>query len=189
MFGHVTGLVADLNASRLPGEEGPDAWSAAQVTARGALPIEAVLAEWEREAPAFADGLRLFGYEWGSHFFADLLVHLHDVQAALGLTLHREPLHLAIAIDHYTAFVAEALAARPGWGSVMVRSDDEEWPIGEGPVRLTIEGPADEVLRCLCARRSVRQMGRMTTGDLDGFVELLTSAWQVGYSVPREERL
>ncbi|HNJ97303.1 MAG TPA: maleylpyruvate isomerase N-terminal domain-containing protein [Ilumatobacteraceae bacterium] len=193
VFGHVGGLVADLNAGRLPGDEGPDAWGAAQVAARGALPIESVLEEWEREAPTFADGLRLFGYEWGSHFFADLLVHLHDVQAALGRSPHDEPLHLAIALDHYTAFIAEALAATPQWGSVVVRVGanawTEEWPIGVGQVRVTIDGAAGEVLRCLCARRSVRQMGRVMTGDLNGFVEFLTGAWQVGYSVPSEDQL
>ena len=188
VFCHVTGLVADLNAARLPGEEGPDAWGAAQIESRRTLALTDVLAEWEREAPAFADGLRLFGYEWGSHFFADLLVHLHDVQAALGRAAHDDATDIAIAIDHYTGFLAEALATTPGWGSLAIRAGGEDWLVGDGQLRLTLHGSAREVLRCLCARRSARQMRDVSTGDLDGFLALLTSAWQVGYSVPHDDQ-
>ena len=188
VFAHVSGLVAALNAARLPGEEGPDAWGAAQVEARRSLPVEDVLSEWEREAPAFADGLRLFGYEWGSHFFADLLVHLHDVQAALGHAPHLDPLDLAIALDHYTAFFHEALAASAGWGALVIRAGGEEWVVGDGQPRLTMDGAAFDVLRCLCGRRSQRQMAALCTGDLHGFVQFLIDAWQVGYSVPVDDQ-
>ncbi len=42
---------------------------------------------WDREAPTFERGLRELGYEIGSHYVADLLIHLVDVRAALDLPI------------------------------------------------------------------------------------------------------
>jgi uncharacterized protein (TIGR03083 family) len=177
LLGHVVGLTADLNAARFPepGDTDGSGWTGRQAAERRALPIADVLAEWDREAAQFTDGLRTFGYEMGSHFTADLLVHLHDAQAALGRGPYADPLALDVALDHYTDYLHQRFV-EAGWGSVRVEAGGDTWTLGDGPVVAAVSGAAYDVLRSLCARRSAAQIRRLSwTGDVDGFLATLTT--------------
>jgi len=190
LLGHVVGLTADLNASRFPdaGDADGSGWTGRQAAERRNLPIADVVAEWEREAPRFADGLRMFGYEMGSHFLADLLVHLHDAQATLGRAPYADSLILAVALDHYTAYL-HGRFVEAGWGSVRVEADGDIWTMGVGPEVATVSGAAYDVLRSLCARRSAAQIRRLTwTGDVDGFVATLSTVLYGTYAVPTDDQ-
>ena len=79
---HLVGITADLNAQAF--DDDSDRWTAAQVASRANCSLSELAAEWDREAPLFEDGLRVFGYDLGSHFVGDLLQHVGDVRHAFG---------------------------------------------------------------------------------------------------------
>lgn len=85
VLAHVVGITADLNAQRFGGGDG-DRWTAVQIASRRADSLDDLAREWNREAPTFEDGLRLFGYDFGAHYLGDLLQHIGDVHVALGLS-------------------------------------------------------------------------------------------------------
>ena len=184
---HVVGLAAALNAQDFPADddEGGTVWAGRHVAARRERTIDELLTEWAAEAPSFAEGLRLFGYEFGCHFVADLVVHVHDVQAALELPPLVDPVVLAVALDHYCDHLSGLLAGA-GWGRLTVQSHDgEQWYLGAGAPRVAVAGSAYDLLRTLAARRSERQVRVLRwSGDVDGLVAFLRECWTGGYSLP-----
>jgi hypothetical protein len=192
VLAHVVGLVADLNAQRFPDRAddlGGTAWGAAQVAARTDTAIEDVLAEWAREAPAFEDGLRLFGYEEGSHFIADLHAHHQDVLGALGLARDDDLLTVSVALDHYLGFLHQLLVGA-AWGVVAVATGGEVRVLGTeaGSGRAQVAGPPFDVLRVFSARRSAAQIRRLRwRGDADGLLALLESLFSDAYSIPPDD--
>ena len=193
VLAHVVGLAADLNAQRFPAVDdiGGSAWGAAQVAARCDLPIDDVLAEWAREAPGFEDGLRLFGYEAGSHVVADLHAHHQDVRGALGLDRDDDPLAVAVALDHYLGFVHQLLAGA-AWGVLAVAAGGEVRVLGteDGSNRAQVAGSAFEVLRAFSARRSASQIRALRwRGDVDALLALMEAGYTGGYSIPPDDVL
>jgi hypothetical protein len=118
---HVVGLAADLNAQRFPTSDdvGGEVWTALQVERGRGRTLGEVITEWDREAPPFEDGLRVFGYETGSHFVADLYAHYQDVRHAIGLPADTGEPTVRVALDHYLGFVDEILI-EAGWGTLDV---------------------------------------------------------------------
>ena len=177
---HVTGIAADLNAGHLPDVE-PEAWTADQVETRRGRTIEDLRAEWDAEAPAFEDGLRLFGYAVGSHFLGDLLQHLCDVRHALGLPRIAADESLRVALDFYLDSFHESLV-EAGIGSVVVTVGDRPWTLGAGEVIATWSVDRFECFRALGGRRDEAQMrGAAWTGDVDRIVGLVSR-----YGLPTE---
>lgn len=176
---HLVGIAADLNASEF-GSGDPDAWTAAQVATRRARSLDGLAEEWEQEGPTFEDGLRLFGYELGSHFLGDLLQHTADIRHALGLGRFDDDIALAVALDHYLVTFGQALEAS-ALGSVVVRLPDEEFTVGSGSVVAKLTGGRFEVFRSLGGRRSESQIRDMDwTGAVDTVLPVVSS-----YSVPQ----
>ncbi len=164
VFAHVVGITADLNAGDLRDID-PDTWTAAQVALRYDRPIEAVIAEWDLEAPIFADGLRLFGYSVGSHFVGDLLVHLQDVRQALGLAPNGDELTVRVALDFYLEAWSECLT-EDSTGSITITADGERSSVGSGDAFATLTAAPFEILRACSGRRSAEQIAAFTwTGD------------------------
>jgi hypothetical protein len=190
VLAHVTGLAADLNAQRFPEPDdiGGTAWADRQVLDRRSRNLHDVKVEWDLEAPAFEEVLRLFGYEFGSHFVADLYTHSQDVRAALMLVADRDELTVAVALDHYLGFVDEMLTAA-GWGMLEIMAGPETYRLGgDGPTRARLTAEPFDVLRMLSARRSARQIrAQQWEGDADGFVTLLRSGFVGGYSLPVDD--
>ena len=95
---------------------------------------------------------------------------------------------LAGALDHYTEYLHGRFVGA-GWGSVSVEADGDTWTLGDGPVVATVSGPAYDVLRSVCARRSTTQIRALAwTGDVDGFLTTLTSVLYGTYSVPEADQ-
>ncbi len=163
---HLVGIAADLNASRVgPGDA--DVWTAEQVRTRRDRSIEQLDAEWEKEAQKFEEGLRVLGYEIGSHFVGDLLQHTADINHALGRGRLEDDEALVVALDFYLDLFHQTLKAA-AVGSVAVRILDEEWTLGSGPVVATLTASRFEVFRCLGGRRSEHQIRALEwSGDLD----------------------
>jgi uncharacterized protein (TIGR03083 family) len=196
---HMTGIAADLNAMRFGDDMDVDAWTAAQVDARRDLPFADVVAEWDREAPRFADGLRLLGYEVGSHFLADLLEHSADVDHALGRRASADDDARVAALDfhldefHQRLVDAKAAAVRVVITGERGRADDggrgdgegrgEACTVGEGETVATLTGSRFELLRAFGGRRSARQLRAMAwEGDPEPVLPYVSA-----YGVPRDD--
>ena len=151
VLAHVTGITYDLNRQDLAGD------TDRQVARHRDDPVEVVIAEWDREAPAFEEGLRLFGYELGSHFVADLHAHLQDVRTTLGLARHDDLPTVLVALDFYLDDLDQALRADEG-GSITITAGEEVHVVGSGPPAATLTAAPFEVLRALSGRRSLAQI-------------------------------
>lgn len=194
VLAHVVGLAADLNAQRFPDahDVGGAAWALRQVASRSDTAIDDILAEWSREAPTFEEGLRLFGYEEGSHFVADLHAHHQDIRGAIGLPPDDDELTVGVALDHYLGFLDQMITAA-GWGTLVVvavvsEGVEERSLGGLGPHHARMQGSAFEVLRCCSARRSARQIRALDwQGDVDALLSLLQSGFTGGYALPEAD--
>lgn len=167
VLAHLVGLAADLNAQRFPGGSSED-WTDAQVVSRRGRTLDELAAEWEVEAPRFEEGLRLLGYEQGSHFVGDLLQHTCDVRAALGAAqVPEDDVALVVALDFYLRAFDEALA-EAGVGSVSVEVGGERFALGAGPEVARWKPRRFEAFRALGGRRSEAQVrAQPWEGDLE----------------------
>ena len=154
VLAHVTGITYDLNRQDLAGD------TDRQVARHRDDPIEVVIAEWDQEAPAFEEGLRLFGYPLGSHFVADLHAHLQDVRTTLGLPRHDDSGTVLVALDFYLDDLDQGLRADEA-GSITVTAGEEVHLVGTGDPVGKLTGDPFEILRCLSGRRSLVQIRRL----------------------------
>jgi len=169
VLGHVTGLTEDLNALRFDATD-PDAWTRGQVERHRAEPLEATIAAWDREAPTFEGGLRELGYEMGSHFVADLLVHVTDVRAALDLPVDRDHPAIRVALDFYLDSLAEDLEDAHV-GALAVETGTETRIVGPGDIAASVTVEPFEMLRACAGRRTADAIAAYGwTGDVDAFV-------------------
>jgi uncharacterized protein (TIGR03083 family) len=160
---HLTGITADLNAQRFD-DPSPEAWTERQVRSRRGSALADLEAEWEQEAGQFEEGLRLLGYEIGSHYVGDLLQHSQDVREALRRPSLDDDLALAVALDFYLDVFSQALVGR-GLGAVVVRAGEESWTVGRGDVVATVGADRLPLFRAFGGRTSPD--GLAWTGDVD----------------------
>jgi uncharacterized protein (TIGR03083 family) len=165
---HLVGITADLNAGHLPGpDEDSEDWTARQVATRGGATIAELLHEWELEAPRFEEGLTLFGYELGSHFLGDLLQHVSDIRATLGVDRVTDDLTLAVALDFYADATHRSLSDDADGGVALVLGEDR-LTLGPSPVVAEVVTDRFEAFRVLGGRRSLAQIRALHwAGDVD----------------------
>jgi hypothetical protein len=172
VLAHVVGLTFDMNRSRFDAAS-PDAWTERQVAERRDRTIAEIVAEWDREAPTFEGGLRLFGYEIGSHYVADLHAHLQDVRSAFGLEPADDDATVRVALDFFLGSLDDDLRATDA-GAIELIAGGETHLVGDGEARATLRATPFEVLRVLSARRSRAQIRALDwTGDVAAVIELL----------------
>jgi hypothetical protein len=173
---HVVGIASDLNAQRLDVTD-PDEWTARQVHERQQATLDDLDVEWQREAENFEEGLRLLGYDVGSHFVGDLLHHASDVHHALGLARIDDHEALVVGLDFYLDSCHRDLAAQ-GVGGLGVEAIDpprQRWTLGLGRELATLKASRYELFRALGGRRSERQLRAMDwTGDVDAIVGVIS---------------
>jgi len=173
VLAHVAGLTQDLNAGDL-GPADPSAWTARQVERFRDGTIDDVIAAWDREAPAFEDGLRLFGYQVGNHFVGDLFVHLTDVQVALGRPVDRVGTAMWIALDWYLDALGESLVDAHV-GALAVETGPETRVVGPGDVAASVTVEPFEMLRACAGRRTLAAIAVYDwSGDVDAFAPRLS---------------
>jgi len=173
VLAHVVGITADLNAEQFGDGDG-DAWTLSQVASRRERSVDDLAGEWDREAPVFEAGLRLFGYGFGAHYLGDLLQHVADVEAALGRSPVRHDVALAVALDFYLESF-EGTLEQTGAGAVAVHVDDESWVLGSGDVVASITAPRFELFRALGGRRTQPEIATLDwSGDADRLVGLVS---------------
>jgi uncharacterized protein (TIGR03083 family) len=156
VLSHVVGIAADLNAQRFDVID-PDEWTARQVLERQDRSVDELAEEWVREAPQFEEGLRLLGYEIGSHYVGDLLQHTADVRHALGLGILADDEALAVGLDFYLGEFDRALTSSQR-GTVVLAVPGEEWALGAGPLVASLRASRFEAFRVLGGRRAESQI-------------------------------
>lgn len=187
VLAHVIGLCSDLNALHFPdvSDQGGNGWTALQVETRRGRTLDDLFAEWDREAPTFAAGLKEFGYEFGCHFVADLHAHHQDVRVALGLTADDDPATVAMSLHHYLAFTDEVLSSA-GWGTLEVVVDGKRRLLGgnQDP-RATVTATPFDLLRALSGRRTRDQILRFEWGgDAEGALDAIEGGFAGNYAFP-----
>jgi GNAT superfamily N-acetyltransferase len=166
VLSHLVGITADLNAQCF-GSDDPEAWTDRQIASRRDRTTSELDGEWAHEAPRFEEGLRLLGYEIGSHYIGDLLQHSYDIQSALGLHVPADDQTFDVALDFYLEECDRRLATA-GVGSVVVRTPSRDRTLGLGAVMATLDVDRFELFRSLGGRRSEAQVRSMSwTGDVD----------------------
>jgi uncharacterized protein (TIGR03083 family) len=172
VLAHVVGITFDLNRSRFDATT-PEEWTQRQVDERREATVADLVAEWDHEAPTFEDGLRLFGYELGSHYVADLHAHLQDVRSALRRPPACDERTVLVALDFFLGSLDEDLRAAHA-GAVELRIGREVHVAGDLPVRATVTAEPFDLLRTLSARRSAAQIRALDwDGDVDAVLEHL----------------
>ncbi len=190
VLAHVVFLATDLNAQQFP--DGDDAsgreWTDRQVARGQGLAIAELAAQWSSEAPRFEEGLRVFGYEMGSHFVADLHAHYQDVRGALGDSPATDAVTVRVALDHYLGFMQQMLGDAK-WGTLEVVAGGEAVRLGgAGENQAKLHATPFELLRSFSARRSARQIRALDwEGDVDAFVGWLQSGFSGGYALPADD--
>jgi uncharacterized protein (TIGR03083 family) len=169
VLGHVTGITEDLNHGNFDVTD-TDAWTRAQVERHRDEPLEATIAAWDAEAPTFERGLRELGYEIGSHYIADLLIHLVDVRAALDLPIEPDAPLVWIALDFYLETLDRDLADAHV-GALAVETGIETRVVGPGDVAASVTTEPFEMLRACAGRRTADAIAAYRwSGDVDAFV-------------------
>jgi uncharacterized protein (TIGR03083 family) len=170
---HVVGITADLNAQRF-GDGDPDSWTADQLAQRADHPLEKLVVEWDREAPSFESGLRLFGHQFGAHFLADLLQHGFDVAAALGQGRRRDDECVAVGLSFYLESFAESLDGA-GAGAVEMIASAERHLVGTGDVVASVRASRHELFRALGGRRTIAEIAALDwSGNNEAIIGLFS---------------
>ena len=173
---HVVGIAGDLNAQRFDVTD-PDEWTARQVHERQQATLDDLDVEWQREAEIFEVGLRLMGYDVGSHFVGDLLHHASDIHHALGLARIDDHEALVVGLDFYLQSCHGNLVAQDVGGLVVETSDSpqQRWTLGTGSEVATLKASRYELFRALGGRRSEHQLRAMDwIGDVDAMTGVLS---------------
>lgn len=139
-------------------------WTAAQVSERAHLPLDAVLTEWEASATtiekmmsgerSWPDGLPMFV---DRVLLTDLGVHQQDIYGALGFVRDREDPLIRIATAGYVASMGFRLSAA-GLPPLEVSAGDSVRQTHPGKVEARVSGSRFEIFRALSGRRNPDQV-------------------------------
>ena len=171
---HVCGIVDDVLSGNVEGL-GTDPWTAAQVEKRAGRSLEQVCDEWqdysERVDAMIADnpvfGMRLTG---------DLIIHIHDVQHAVDLTIDRGDFPTRVAAHRYVQPLQERALEQMDLAVTVALTDGDTYSAPEGATEsIGLRTSSYDFLRSVTGRRSRAQVEAL---DWDGDpAALLDRAW------------
>lgn len=174
LFSHVTGIAVDLSAGRLPEDGDTQAWVDRQVEERRGRTLVEVVDEWSEAGPRFESMITARPHRlWGLTY--DLVVHEHDLRAALGRRAERSGAGVRTAARLGLRLVAGDLATNglPGfrWVETDAPGGPVEHVVGDGKPELTLRASAFEALRLLGSRRTLAQLRAADIeGDIDRYL-------------------
>lgn len=172
---HVCGLVAGLVAGVREGL-GTDEATAEQVASRATMSGAEVCDEWAGYAPAL-DALLLELPPIAPVITGDLIVHVHDIHEALGLTADPDSAATIIGAHRYVPLVQERAADRIDTALSIELADGSTWPAPnpDAAAQLTLRASPFDFLRSVTGRRPRSFVeGLDWTGDA---AALLDEAW------------
>ena len=172
---HVCGLNADLTSGRRAGL-GTDERTAHHVTIRTGATIDEICDEWlgyELAMRAACDETPL----WADRLAADLTVHLHDIQHALGRPIDRDDRITAVAAHRYVEVFRQRVGELLGIGVTVELTDGTHWAADPTlpDSGVTLRATPFDFLRSYTGRRSRRQVEALDwRGDP---TRILDGAW------------
>jgi len=172
---HVCGLNADL-VSGVTGGLGTDERTAHQVAARSDATIDEICDEWLGHEPGMREVCSRTPL-WAVRLAADLAVHLHDVQHALGLSIDRHDPFTTSAAGRYAEVFQQRVADILGQGVTVELTDGIRLPADPTlpDSGVALRAPPFDFLRSYTARRSRRQVEALEwSGDP---TRILDEAW------------
>ncbi len=180
---HVCGIVDDVVNQNTDGL-GTDAWTEAQVEKRQGHTIGEICDEWMGYAPQL-DAMIAGNQFFGVRITGDLIIHLHDVQQALGLDIDRDDLATRAAAHRYAPTLQERALDQMGLGIRIELTDGDTY---EAPTdaasQIRLRATSYDFLRSVTGRRSRNQVEAL---DWDGDpAALLDTAWNT-YGPLRED--
>ncbi len=157
---HVCGLNADIAAGMREGL-GTDERTAHQVASRAGMSVAEVCDEWLGHEPAMRALIDDDDF-YGRRLAADLVVHLHDVQHALGrpvttddaATISGGRTYAARTPDRLVDVASVSMAIELDDGS---RFEPRDTPDSDAPVGLVLRASPYDFLRSVTGRRSTSQ--------------------------------
>ncbi len=178
---HVCGLNADLVDGMRAGL-GSEENTARQVAERADRTLAEVAAEWR----GYGEPIEALYAEipaMGAALVADLVMHVHDVQHALGLAIDPSGPGVDVAATRYVDVLKANVSERLGT-EIDVNLTDAE-PSADGSADVRLDATSYDFLRSIGTRRSRRQIEALDwTGDPTA---VLDEAWQVYGDFPSED--
>jgi uncharacterized protein (TIGR03083 family) len=169
---HVVGIVEDMLTNNLGGI-GTDAWTASQVDRRTDMSLAEVCDEWTRRGPEL-DAVTTDSPFTGVRITADLVTHVHDIAAAVGVSVDRDTDAVRVGLERYGPFFCERVA-NAGLPVVRVEAGEQVWQSAEDEPVAVVRASAFELLRAFSGRRSLAQVRAMDwDGDAEPFLEVVT---------------
>ena len=153
LLAHLVGCASDAVSGRLDGVTS-DEWTARHVAERRDNPVDELLAEWARIAPA-ADASLTDDQIYGPNLAIDTLCHEADLREALGLPrLDRE--HWQPFLEVMMMYLGKQL--RHSTTLLVDDGDGQQWKCGSGLPTTQVRADAYELMRASYSRRSQRQI-------------------------------
>jgi len=178
---HVCGLNADLVGGMRSGL-GSEESTARQVAERVNRTLAEVAAEWRSYSEAI-EALYAEIPAMGLALVADLVMHVHDVQHALGLEIDPTGPGVDVAATRYVDVLKSQVSERLGLELDINLTDVE--PSADGSADLRLDATSYDFLRSIGTRRSRRQVEALDwTGDPTA---VLDEAWCVYGEFPTED--
>ena len=169
---HLTGLNADVASGRTD-NLGSDESTNRQVSERRGKSLGEICDEWEGHADEMASQMQARP-KLAIGLTADLIVHIHDVQHALGMEIDRESQATVLAAHRYVPHMQDRVQEQLGLGLSVSLTDGSEWPVSGDPAATLRTTPYD-FLRSVTGRRSRRQVEALEWGG--DVAVILDNAW------------
>ena len=174
---HVCGLNADVSGGART-NLGSDEVTARQVAERSEHSVEDICTEWLSHADGMQRAIDEESF-FGLRLSADLVVHLHDVQHALGLPVDRESVGSISGGQTYGARTPDRLVEVAGvWLGINLTDGSRFEPstlAPDGMRTLTLEATPHDVLRSVTGRRSRREVRALHwSGDPGDLLDVLS---------------
>jgi uncharacterized protein (TIGR03083 family) len=152
VMAHMVGVADDVVNGRLDGLAS-DAWTAAQVERRRAVPVGQLFDDWEQWGPGFEQMLAAGPMEMTGQALFDSVTHEHDIRHAVARPGARD----TDAMDHSWDWF---LAVRTAAGAPAMRfiTEQGEAISGTGDVRVTVQAPRFELMRAATGRRTMAEI-------------------------------
>lgn len=171
---HVCGIVDDVLHGNVEGL-GSDAWTAAQVNKRSDMTLAEICDEWASYADR-VDAITADNPYFGVRITGDLILHVQDVQHALGHEPDRAGLATRLGAHRYVPALQERAAEQLNLGIAIDLTDGATYPApADSSETIQLECSSYDFLRSVTGRRSRRQVEALVwSGDP---AVLLDGAW------------
>ena len=174
LIAHVAGIAADIVRGNVADAGAPE-WTAAQIEAARDVPLEELLATWEKSSAQVEPLLDTLHPTAAALTVGDLVVHEHDLRGALANRDGRDTERLMLSLAAYTRRFGKRIKDA-GLPTVRVIAGTEEWNAGLDEPQIDLRDDPFELFRAITGRRTkdeIRKLG--WDGDPEPYVNLVSA--------------